>query len=364
MAVRILHGADFHLDSPFRSLTEEQARLRRREMRELLGDIADLAREEKSQLVLLSGDLFDSSAAYWETQEMLTDFLKRLSVPVFIAPGNHDYYSSRCPYVSMDLPENVHVFRTPRLVPMEIPELGVRVWGAGYTSPVCDDVMRGFSVGRSNLIELMVLHGEVGGDRYCPIKEEEIAASGLSYLALGHVHSFSGIRQAGRTVYAWPGCPEGRGFDETGKKGVIVGTVGKDKADLRFVPTSRREYKVMNVDLTGCEDAVTAVLAAVGTQERDNVVRFVLTGEYEGAVDVKGVAAALEGRCFALEVRDDTRLARDIWQGADEDSLKGIFLHRLRERYEETTSDREREEIRLAARYGIAALEQREAWRP
>ena len=48
MAVRILHGADFHLDSPFRSLTEEQARLRRREMRELLGDIADLAREEKS----------------------------------------------------------------------------------------------------------------------------------------------------------------------------------------------------------------------------------------------------------------------------------------------------------------------------
>ena len=34
---KVLHAADFHLDSAFRSLPEEQARLRRQESRELPG---------------------------------------------------------------------------------------------------------------------------------------------------------------------------------------------------------------------------------------------------------------------------------------------------------------------------------------
>ena len=34
--LRFLHAADFHLDSPFRSLAPEQAAARRRESRELL----------------------------------------------------------------------------------------------------------------------------------------------------------------------------------------------------------------------------------------------------------------------------------------------------------------------------------------
>lgn len=34
---KVLHAADFHLDSAFRALPEEQARLRRQESRELPG---------------------------------------------------------------------------------------------------------------------------------------------------------------------------------------------------------------------------------------------------------------------------------------------------------------------------------------
>ena len=41
--MRILHGADFHLDSPFHSLPPEKAKERRRESRELLEDLAACA---------------------------------------------------------------------------------------------------------------------------------------------------------------------------------------------------------------------------------------------------------------------------------------------------------------------------------
>ena len=61
---KVLHAADFHLDSAFRSLPEEQARLRRQESRELPGRLVDWANDHGAQLMLLAGDLFDSFLAF------------------------------------------------------------------------------------------------------------------------------------------------------------------------------------------------------------------------------------------------------------------------------------------------------------
>ena len=88
--IKILHCADLHLDSPFEGLGSGKASLRRREQRELLLRLAELARTEEVDLVLLSGDLLDSDNTYYETGEELNQCLRTLSIPVFISPGNHD----------------------------------------------------------------------------------------------------------------------------------------------------------------------------------------------------------------------------------------------------------------------------------
>ena len=62
--VKILHAADFHLDSPFAGLTSEQARARRREGRENIARLANYANAGHVDLVLLAGDLFDSGEIY------------------------------------------------------------------------------------------------------------------------------------------------------------------------------------------------------------------------------------------------------------------------------------------------------------
>ena len=62
--IKLIHGADLHLDSPFSGLTPEQAAARRQEQRELLDRLAGLAREREADLVLLSGDLLDSRRTY------------------------------------------------------------------------------------------------------------------------------------------------------------------------------------------------------------------------------------------------------------------------------------------------------------
>ena len=53
---KIIHAADFHLDSAFAGLEPEKARTRRGELRELPDRLAELVLAERVELVLLSGE--------------------------------------------------------------------------------------------------------------------------------------------------------------------------------------------------------------------------------------------------------------------------------------------------------------------
>ncbi len=356
--IRILHAADFHMDSPFQGLSAEQAVLRRREQRDLLRRLCAMAEENGAELMLLAGDLLDSVNAYAETASTLCSALGRLSIPVFIAPGNHDYYTSRSPYARLQLPENVHIFRSPRLECVPLPELGVRVWGAGYSDSACPPLLRGFTVpDRGDELELLVLHGEVTGGEspYCPMTEEELERSGFDYAALGHIHSCSGLRQAGSCFYAWPGCPEGRGFDECGEKGVLLVDLEEDHCRARFLPLGGRRYEQLRVEAGEDLPERVAALLPEGT-ERD-IYRIVLTGECPAPPDLPALRSALEKRFFALSLRDETTPGRDVWERMGEATLHGLFLRRMRERYDSAADEAGRRTVLMAVRAGLAALE-------
>ena len=123
MSVKIVHAADFHLDSAFGALSGEQARQRRRESRELLTRLANYVNQNGVDVVLLAGDLFDSDTTYRETLEALSDALGAMRARVFIAPGNHDPYSAKSPYATLAWPENVHVFSSNTVERVVLPEL-------------------------------------------------------------------------------------------------------------------------------------------------------------------------------------------------------------------------------------------------
>ena len=100
--------------------------------------------------------------------------------------------------------------------------------------------------------------------------------------------SFSGIKTAGKTRYAYPGCPEGRGFDEMGEKGIIFGEVSKGWADMKFIPLSGRQYRIFEMDLTGETDATLAVMQKFsGDEYKNDIVRIVFNGIFSGRLDFK-----------------------------------------------------------------------------
>jgi DNA repair exonuclease SbcCD nuclease subunit len=355
---RILHAADLHLDSPFDGLSAGAASLRRAEQRAMLDRVAELVREERVELVLLAGDLLDSVSSYFETQETLARAFESMPCEIFIAPGNHDYYCAKSPYAYVKFPPNVHIFTSPTIECVELPSLNTRVWGAGFTAASAEPILRGFRA-RGGGTNLMVLHGDTRGAVYNNVTEVEIASSGLDYLALGHVHAYSGILRAGGTHYAYPGCPEGRGFDETGKKGVIIGDITDSACDLRFVPLGGREYVIAEVDLTGSADALSAIGGATTAVSSRDIARVVLTGEFDGRVNVPELEKQLANRFFQVSVRDATHPRRDLWDGADEDTLRGAFLREMRKKFDEIieTDGEARRRVTLATRYGLAALD-------
>lgn len=133
--LKVLHGADFHLDSPFSGLKPDAAARRRGEQRELLARLTDLAREREADLVLLSGDLLDGDLVFRETVQALARALGEIPCPVFLAPGNHDWYGPQSPYAALEWPGNVHLFTGPELGAVRLPELGCTVWGAAFCAP-------------------------------------------------------------------------------------------------------------------------------------------------------------------------------------------------------------------------------------
>ena len=361
---RFIHAADFHLDSAFGALSPRQAAARRRESRELPQRLANYANQHQVDLVLLSGDLLDSNSGYRETGEALRDALASIGAPVFIAPGNHDWYGAGSPYAALDWPENVHIFTTPGMAPVEVPGLNAVVHGAAFTGPERHDrVLADFAAPADGKMHLGVLHGEFGAAelRYGAISQQDAAASGLSYLALGHIHRRGEPVRCGNTLVAWPGCPEGRGFDELGDKGFYLGEAADDgSVTLTFVPFARHRYEILQVDITG-QDPRQAVEAALPETTAADLYRIILVGESgaEGA-DAAALQAALADRFYALEVRDATRPAEDLWAKMAEDSLRGLFLRELKIKYDAAKTDEEREVIVRAARFGLAALEGRD----
>ena len=361
--LKFIHAADFHLDSAFAALPPGQATERRRESRELVFRLADYVNRHGVRLVLLAGDLFDSAAPYRETGEALAEALGRMEAQVFAAPGNHDWYGPGSPWATVSWPENVHIFRENRMTSVDLPELGIAVHGAAFTGPEQgESLLAGFAAPEDGRMHIGLLHGETAPAeaRYNPLRREEIAASGLRYLALGHIHKRSEPQRYGNTLCAWPGCVEGRGFDELGEKGFYEGVLDGGEVSLTFVPFAGRRYRIFDVDVTGKSPRAALEDALPRDTERD-LCRVRLTVETgEGGADPRALETALSGRFYALEVRDHTRVAQDVWARAGEDSLRGLFLRELRAKWDAAGDEAQRDIVTQAVRFGLAALDHRD----
>ena len=332
--MKILHSADWHLDAPMAAGDDAL----RAALLAVPGKLAALCKEERCDLVLLSGDIFDGPATA-ESIRALRTALEEMAVPVFIAPGNHDFVSAAGVWRTEVFPANVHIFTEPRLTAVEA--AGITVWGAGYTSMDCHSLLEGFHGSG-----ICVLHGDptVATSPNCPVTRLQVENSGLCYLALGHIHK-GGAFTAGSTLCAWPGCPMGHGYDETGVKGALIVTVDQT-AQAKFVPLDTPRF--FDYETEAGSDPAAAIDALLPALARsDDYYRITLTGASQ-PLDTEALRRAFD-RIPHLILRDRTTAPLDIWGSAGEDSFEGTYFGLLRQALEQAAPE-DKDTVLLAAR--------------
>ncbi|MBQ8551803.1 MAG: DNA repair exonuclease [Clostridia bacterium] len=366
--IKILHCADLHLDSPLSSLDITKAELRHSDMRAAFTSLTLSAKMNKVDFLLISGDLFDGAFVSRDTIALICrEFAAIPDCKIIIAPGNHDPYTQSSYYRRGEFPENVYIFDSSELSCFDFPEKNTTIYGWAFTSEHMDTCpLEGFSVEDPTRINLLVAHGELdaSGSKYCPIPSKLLCECGFDYAALGHVHTYSELKQLGSGYAAYSGCLEGRGFDECGEKGAVLAAAEKDislQFAAKFVRFCKRCYEIERLDITGAASNVDAVdkLSALISERRygaDTALRVHLTGNVAG--DFKLSPKFLEERfsqLFMLEVIDETLPLLESGRLRDDPTLRGEFYRSL-ETMLSSNDPEVRETAAMALRCGLSAL--------
>lgn len=359
-----VHTADVHLDTVFSArFTPSQAEIRRKEVMMTFGNIVKKAAE--TDFLLISGDLFDDKYVSSET----TAFLKRCfaSIPktqVFISAGNHDPLTGESVYTNTDFGDNVHVF-SDNAEYYDFPELKTRVHGISFGSEHCESSILDEFEAAEGWCNILVVHGDVvapgGGSNYNPITNEIIENTGMTYVALGHIHKYSGIKNAGGVYYAYPGIPEGRGFDEDGDRGYIIGRCDNSVASIEYTSSCRRKFEHLSIDVSGCTDSLEIlekIREAVTENGAENMYKAELVGKIDQSyINRDLLSGQMDGEAFYIEIINHTAPEYDIEEIVKEPGLRGDFAAEMLKLTKEMPI--EKQEIgRLALYMGLDAMEE------
>jgi DNA repair exonuclease SbcCD nuclease subunit len=321
--MKLLHAADLHIDSPLRGLErypDAPADLLRGATRRATENLVALARAERVDAVLLAGDVFDGD---WRDFETALFFRRQLAaleeaaIPVYLVSGNHDAASRITRTLSY--PPNVTVFDTLR--PHSAPpraDAGFVVHGQGYPRrDVTENLAVGYPAAIPGLFNIGLLHtaltGREGHDRYAPCTEQELAALGYDYWALGHVHTREEV--SARPHIVFPGNIQGRHAKEDGPKGATLVTVLPGRTELEHRDLDVVRWARIEVDASGAADldevcalARTGIDRARSEAGKPLAARIVVVGRSEAHAELWR-----ERERFGAELRALAQDYADVW---------------------------------------------------
>ena len=383
--VRLIHTADLHLDTTFSSrFSKEEAEERRRNLLIAWNKLLQYGIERKVQAILISGDLFDSPVVSRSTMEIfLSSIRKNPEISFFYLRGNHDTKNTF--RFRDDLPKNLFLFSKEgkkyrlkeKLVLfgqefygteslLELPEEPEELVEEELLSPSsAKDAVQSIWNLKEEDCNILMLHGalreggpEVQNEQGISLKQ--LSRYPINYLALGHIHKRE-EGKCGSLYYIYPGCLQGRGFDEEGEKGFYYLEIEEETKEIKaeFVPLKEGEFRIIPLFLSeedgtlDAEEKIRESLKKEGAEAKDSV-RIILKGEKraEEERNLRYLEKQLEEEYAYIEIKEETKLKLRKEEFIHEKGLKGEFLRMVCE--SESLSEEEKEKLMIL---GIGLLQ-------
>lgn len=335
--MRIIHCADLHLDSKIETIPPEKSKIRRDETVRTFERICEYAEKEKVSVVIIAGDMFDTKRITLRTRGRVISAIKNApDVDFLYLSGNHDddnFISSE--QEESTLPENLKPFSS---------EWSVFSYGnVNIAGIVINENNSAYIYDRLRFpeegVNIAVLHGQVTGyksdDKAEVISIPRLKGKNIDYLALGHIHSFAEGKIDERGTYVYCGCPEGRGFDETGEKGFVLISEESGKLSYEFVPFAARSLFEYTFDIGEYSDFYEAQRVLISKLKAEfspsSLIKVILTGEHSADFDpdTDGLSARLNEEFFFAKIYDRTSLKVCIEDYAADKSVRGEFVREV-----------------------------------
>ncbi len=347
--VKLLHTADMHLGSLFSSLPYEKAKIRQSEQVSACMGIIKSASD--CDILLLAGDVFETGCVSYDLADVFLSAIKQIDkTEVFYSCGNHDnYYTDIVSYCVKNAPPNLHIFQPDKPSVFTMEDKKTKIYGVSFSAEHCynsyTDILPQCD---GQYINILCIHGDTEASFYNPLNMNHLAKKGYNYAALGHIHSFKGINKIQNMYWAYPGIPEGRGFDECGTKGYIKGFVSNTDAKLEFYPSSKRIYIDETIDISDFKSGyeVTDVLNSIANGS-ENICRFTFVGENSvPKFDASEITAACN--MFYAITTDNTRPHISVESYCGYANLLGLCAKETLKLCESATSIEEKEKYKRA----------------
>ena len=323
--LRLLHTADVHLGARHTDLGERAAILRERQFAAFKATI-DLAIAESVDLFLIAGDLFDSNTQPRRSVERVAAELGRVaraSIRTVIIPGTHDVYDGASIYRSYDLAAMARAggdwitVLTPDQPSIVFAPIDAVVHGRVFDtkraprSPlygldVSADKRATWKIGMVH--GSLLIPGKTDGDEVV-FTEDEVARTGLDYLALGHWHSAIEGR-AGSVTYAYSGAPEPVALDQDGSGHVLLVTLddhgGRRRVSIEPRRVGQTRTETLDLDVGGIHSQPDLIDQLGQLSDSNMALNVRLTGLYPDDLDLDldEVERALSPSFLRFRVRD------------------------------------------------------------
>ncbi len=341
---KIIHCADLHIDSKMTAhLNKDKAKERKVELLNTFKKMVQEAVTHKANAILIAGDLFDTNkVSALARNTILSEIKNHPEIDFYYERGNHDANN----FLNEDnIPDNLYTFgyEWTSYVLNKNGKKNITLTGIEFNKNNAtlfyDSLML-----ESKQFNIVMLHGQESESSEkndgTVINLKKLKRKNIDYLALGHIHTYKKEKLDARGEYCYPGCLEGRGFDECGEKGFVYIEIDEDTLEYQtmFIPIARRtiyEIEVNITDYVSIEEISEDIAHVLNCRKihRDSLVRILLTGEIdiECEYSTELLIKNYEHEFYVFEIKDKTKKKVNYQSYINDASLKGEFVRTVME---------------------------------
>ena len=362
--MKIIHCADLHLDSAMTAhLPSTQAKERKAELLNNFIRLVEYAEKNNVSVIIIAGDLFDKKILSATAKRVVSETIRGHSnILFYYLQGNHD--SSALLDSMEEVPLNLKMFDHTWTQYMLGTFKGRNIVLTGVELDSTNSAHIGDSLQlKAEDYNVVTMHGQQmnygAKDRAEVINLADLRQKSIDYLALGHVHEYQHGKLDSRGVWCYPGCLEGRGFDEYGKHGFVLLTFDDDMDEpmLEFIPFAKRCIHCIEIDCSGLmstSEIINRIKEKLSNREYSkDLAKLVLIGNVDVNCEKNTtvIKEHFQDDFYFLCVADDTKFAIDYNDYALDKSLKGELVRNV-----QANDSLTEEEKASIIRCGIQAL--------